>query len=131
MVRFSLSTLSALAICGTLFTSSAVMPAHAEEPLNNLGPVGPHEPIIFAAGNQRVLAFYEPERGGCAVSAVTWKDVAPDAPFRVRVSLKPGQMLHLDGADRQSVSLLCGADASTLALVAPAELILTGATGRN
>jgi hypothetical protein len=83
------------------------------------------------AGNQRVLAFYEPERGGCAVSAVTWKDVAPDAPFRVRVSLKPGQMFHLDGADRQSVGLLCGADASTLAAVAPAELILTGATGRN
>lgn len=131
MVRFSLSTLSALAVCGALVASSAVVPAHAEEPLNNLGPVGPHEPILIAAGNQRVLAFYEPERGGCTVSAVTWKDIAPDAPFRVRVSLKPGQMFHLDGADRQSVSLLCGADASTLAAVAPAELIVTGATGRN
>lgn len=123
-----------------LFTAAAALtlvcfvagsPARAEEPLNNLGPVGPHEPIVIAAGNQRVLAFYEPERGGCAVSAVTWKDVAPDAPFRVRVSLKPGQMFHLDGAERQSVGLLCGADASTLAVVAPAELILTGATGRN
>ena len=46
----------------------------------------------------------------------------------VRVSLKPGQMFQLDGAQRQSISLLCGADASTLAVVAPAELILTGAT---
>ena len=131
MVRFSLSTLSAIAIAGALLASSAVMPAHADEPLNNLGPVGPHEPIVIAAGGQRVLAFYEPERGGCAVSAVTWKEVAPDAPFRVRVSLKPGQMFQLDGARRQSVSLLCGADASTLAVVAPAELILTGATGSN
>jgi hypothetical protein len=78
-----------------------------------------------------VAGMYEPERGGCAVSAVTWKDVAPDAPFRVRVSLKPGQMFHLDGAERQSVGLLCGADASALAVVAPAELILTGSTGRN
>ena len=81
------------------------MPAHADEPLNNLGPVGPHEPIVIAAGGQRVLAFYQPERGGCAVSAVTWKEAAPDAPFRVRVSLKPGQMFQLDGAQRQSISL--------------------------
>jgi hypothetical protein len=84
-----------------LFTAAAALslvgfgagaPAHAEQPANNLGPVGPHEPIVIAAGTQRVLAFYEPERGGCAVSAVTWKEAAPDAPFRVRVSLKPGQM---------------------------------------
>jgi len=103
------------------------MPARADEPLNNLGPVGPHEPIVIAAGGQRVLAFYQPERGGCAVSAITWKEAAPDAPFRVRVSLKPGQMFQLDSAQRQSISLLCGADASTLAVAAPAELILTGA----
>jgi hypothetical protein len=128
--RTQLKLLTAAATL-TLICFVAGSPARAEEPLNNLGPVGPHEPILIAAGAQRVLAFYEPERGGCAVSAVTWKDVAPDAPFRVRVSLKPGQMFQLDGADRQPVSLLCGADASTLALVAPAELILTGATGRN
>jgi hypothetical protein len=131
MVRFSLSSLSAIAISGVLLTSSVVVPAHAEEPLNNLGPVGPHEPIVIAAGGQRILAFYQPERGGCAVSAITWKDVAPDAPFRVRVSLKPGQMFQLDGAQRQSISLFCGADASTLAVAAPAELILTGTTGSN
>jgi hypothetical protein len=125
--RTQLKLLTAAATL-TLICFVAGSPARAEEPLNNLGPVGPHEPILIAAGAQRVLAFYEPERGGCAVSAVTWKDVAPDAPFRVRVSLKPGQMFQLDGADRQPVSLLCGADASTLALVAPAELILTGAT---
>ena len=128
--RTQLKLLTAAAAL-TLVGFAADIPARAEEPLNNLGPVGPHEPIVIAAGNQRVLAFYEPERGGCAVSAVTWKDAAPDAPFRVRVSLKPGQMFHLDGAERQSVGLLCGADASTLAAVAPAEWILTGATGRN
>jgi hypothetical protein len=36
-------------------------------------------------------------------------------------------MFQFDGAQRQSISLLCGADASTLAVAAPAELILTGA----
>ncbi len=132
MVRFSRSNLSAVAIAGALVVSAvAGTPARADGPLTNLGPVGPHEPIVIGAGGQRVIAFYEPERGGCAVSAVTWKEAAPDAPFRVRVSLKPGQMFQLDSAQRQSVSLLCGADASTLAVVAPAELILTGATGSN
>ena len=56
---------------------------------------------------------------------------APYASARVRVSLKPGQTLALDGAQRQSMSLLCGADAATLAVVAPAELILTGETAQN
>jgi hypothetical protein len=47
--------------------------------LNNLGPVGPHEPILVSLGNQRIVAFFVPERGECAVSAVTWKDAGPDA----------------------------------------------------
>jgi hypothetical protein len=85
-------------------------------------------------GTQRVIAFFVPERGGCALSAVTWKEGDANAPYasaRVRVSLKPGQTLALDGAQRQSMSLLCGADAATLAVVAPAELILPGPIGKN
>lgn len=108
--------------------------AHADQPLTNLGPVGPYEPILAEMGNQRVIAFYVPQRGECAVNAVTWKEADPDAPYasaRVRVSLKPGQMFQLDGGQRQSMSLLCGADASSLAVAAPAELILTGTLGKN
>jgi hypothetical protein len=135
MVRFSRSNLSAVAIAGALIASAvAGTPAHAEGPLNNLGPVGPGEPILITNGTQRVIAFYEPERGGCAVNAVTWKDAGADAPYastRVRISLKPGQMFQLDGAQRQSISLFCGVDASTLTVAAPAELILTGTTGNN
>ena len=88
----------------------------------------------MTAGTQRVIAYFAPERGGCAVNAVTWKDAEASAPYastRVRVSLKPGQLLVLDGSQRQSMSLLCGADASTLAVVAPAELIFTGSSGQN
>jgi hypothetical protein len=109
--------------------SLAGTPARAEQPLTNLGPVGPYEPILATVGNQRVVAFYVPARGECAVNAVVWKDEKPDAPYassRVRMSLKPGQMVQLDGPQRQTMSLLCGADASTLAVVAPAALILTG-----
>jgi len=117
-----------------LSLTAAAAPALAEAPANNLGPVGPREPILVKFGGQRVVAFFAPERGGCAVSAVTWKDgetAAPYASARIRVSLEPGQTLSLDGAQRQSLALLCGANASTLAVVAPAELILTGATPQD
>ena len=117
-----------------LSMTAAAVPALAETPANNLGPVGPREPILVKFGGQRVVAFFAPERGGCAVSAVTWKDGETSAPYasaRVRVSLEPGQTLSLDGAQRQSLALLCGANASTLAVVAPAELILTGATPQD
>lgn len=127
--RAAVNALLALAL-----TAVAVPVLAADAPTHNFGPVGPREPILVTAGTQRVVAHFVPERGGCAVSAVTWKDGAPDAPYasaRVRVSLKPGQTLALDGAQRQSLSLLCGADAATLAVVAPAELIVTGSTAQN
>jgi len=130
MVQFPRSKLSAFAGAGALLAFGIATPTLAEEPLNNLGPVGPREPILVNVGNQRVIAFYLPERGQCAVNTVMWKDAGADAPYassRVRVNLKPGQLVEVDGPQRQSLSLLCGEDASTLSVVAPAELILTGA----
>ena len=127
--RAAVSALVALAL-----TAAAAPVLGAEAPAQNLGPVGPAEPILVTAGTQRVIAFFASERGACAVSAVTWKDADANAPYastRVRVSLKPGQLLALDGSQRQSMSLLCGADAATLAVVAPGTLILTGSTGQN
>ena len=127
--RTAVNALLALAL-----TAVAAPVLAADAPTHNFGPVGPREPIVVTAGTQRVVAYFVPDRGECAVSAVTWKDGAADAPYasaRVRVSLKPGQMLALEGAQRQSMSLLCGADAATLAVVAPADMILTGTTGQN
>ena len=106
----------------------------ADQPMTNLGPVGPYQPILANVGNQRVIAFYAPERGECAVTAVVFKDGEAEAPYsssRVRISLRPGQMFQLDGPTRQSMSLLCGVDASNLAVVAPAELLWTGGAGKN
>lgn len=128
---FPISRFTTIAALGALLGAS---PAFAQEALNNLGPVGPSEPILVQNGTQRVVAFYVPERGACAVSAVTWKEEGWDAPYastRVRIDLQPGQMVKLDGAQRQSMSLVCGADASTLALAAPPEKILTGTTTSN
>ncbi|HEV7464161.1 MAG TPA: hypothetical protein VGN85_09700 [Methyloceanibacter sp.] len=130
--RFQFSALAAAA--ALLALAVAGTPASADQPMTNLGPVGPQQPILAVMGNQRVIAFYAPVRGECAVNAVMWKDAAADAPdgsTRVRMSLRPGQMFQLDGPQRQSMSLLCGADASTLAVVVPAELILTGTPPSN
>jgi hypothetical protein len=106
-------------------------PALADEPMTNLGPVGPNEPILADIGGRRVIAYFVPERDSCAVNAILWKEAGTDnAPSRVRLSLRPGQMVQFDGA-QLAMNLLCGVDATTLAVVAPAELIYTGSSGRN
>ena len=107
----------------------AVTPTNAEEYSTNFGPVGPNEPIIVALGGQRVIAFFVPDRGSCSVHTFMWKDAGADAPYstsRVRLSLRPGQMARFDDA-HMAMDLLCGADASTLAIVAPPELLTESA----
>ena len=89
------------------------------------------KPILAKIGGQRVIAFFLPERGSCAVNAVLWKDAGVEAPYassRIKVSLRPGEMVEFDHGAREQMNLLCGADASTLTVVAPAELITTGST---
>ena len=120
---FAAAALAALTVAGG--------PARADDPTTNFGPVGPSEPILATMGGQRVIAFFVPERGSCAVNAIIWKDAGADAPYassRVKLSLRPGEMVEFDHGARQSMNLLCGADAATLAVVAPAELIRTGAS---
>lgn len=74
--RVAVSALVALAL-----TAAAGPVLGAEAPAQNLGPVGPSEPILVTAGTQRVVAYFAPERGGCAVNAVTWKDAEATAPY--------------------------------------------------
>ena len=108
--------LLALTVSGT--------PARADEMAQNLGPVGPHEPILATVGNKRVIAFYEPDNGHCAVNAVVFDKTdaytGMTTAARVRVSLNPREMVHIDSADNESVkslNLQCGDDAESLALV--------------
>jgi len=120
MVQLLRSTL----VVAALFTMAGT-PAFAEDYVTNLGPVGPNEPILASFGGQRIIAFFVPERGSCAVHTFMWKDGGADAPYatsRVRVTLRPGQMAWFDRA-HVSMNLLCGEDASTLAVVAPPELL--------
>jgi hypothetical protein len=110
------SALLALTVSGT--------PARADELAQNLGPVGPHEPILTEVGSERVLAFYEPDNGRCAVHAVVFDKTdaytGMTTAARVRVSLNPREIVHIDSTDNESVkslNLQCGDDAASLALV--------------
>ena len=47
---------------------------------------------------------------------------------RVRVSLNPRQMVHIDSTDNKSINLQCGDYADTLALVDTSKLIAAGAS---
>jgi hypothetical protein len=109
--------------------TAAGLPARADELAQNLGPVGPHEPILTTVGNKRVIAFYVPGGGHCAINVVVWDNTDADgnSAARVRVSLNPRQMVHIDTAENKSINLQCGDYAETLALVDTSKLIAAGA----
>ena len=120
-------------VAGAFVLAMASTPAFASEYVTNLGPVGPNEPILATFGGQRVIAFFVPERGSCAVHTFMWKDAATDAPdatSRVRLTLRPGQMARFDNA-HMSMNLLCGDEASTLSVVAPPELLTQNEPSNN
>jgi hypothetical protein len=104
-------------------------PARADELAQNLGPVGPHEPILTTVGSKRVVAFYEPDGGHCAVHAVVWNttDVNADSAARFQATLNPRQKIQIDSPENKSVHLQCGDNAKTLAIVGTSEFIDAGA----
>jgi len=109
-----------IAAVGAIVAFSTVStPASADEMTQNLGPVGPHEPILAKVGNKRIVAFYAPGTGTCDVQAVIWNGDDTDAGTAagIRVSLDPGQTAFIDSPDNKSLTLRCGDYAETLAAV--------------
>jgi len=107
------------AAAGALALTVTGIPARADELAQNLGPVGPNEPILTTVGNKRVIAFYVPGGGQCTINVVVWDrtDASGDSAARVRLSLNPRQMVHIDSAENKSLNLQCGESADTLAVV--------------
>jgi hypothetical protein len=105
-------------------------PTGAEDLAQNLGPVGPHEPILTTVGNNRVIAFYVPSSGRCCSNVVVWgsTDADGNSAARVRVNLNPRQMVHIDSAENKSINLQCGDYAETLALIDSNKLVAAGST---
>ena len=129
MFALSLTKLLKLAAAGSIVVLSAYgVPAQADELAQNLGPVGPHEPILTTVGSKRIIAFYIPGSGRCAVHMVIGDVRDPEAALasRIRVELKPGQMVHLDSVDQKSLNLECGDNAEKLAVVNNDERVAFG-----
>ena len=89
------------AAAGALFALTVSgTPARADELAQNLGPVGPHEPILTEVGSERVIAFYEPDNGRCAVHAVVFDKTdaytGMTTAARVRVSHEIHPALNSD-----------------------------------
>jgi hypothetical protein len=128
---FTLTKLSTLAAVGALVVLGGYgLSARADELAQNLGPVGPHEPILTTFGNKRVIAFYEPDNGRCLVNAVVWDktdvDTGMTTAARVRVKLNPREIVHIDSTDNKTITLECGDYGDTLKLV-DSQLVTAGA----
>jgi hypothetical protein len=118
-----------LAAAGAFVTLAAFnLPARADELVQLLGPVGPHQPIMASVGNKRVIAFYLPGGNTCAVHAVIGdNDINADTPaVRIRVSLEPGQIVHIDTTENKSLNLQCGSNAENLSIVDSEEAVAFG-----
>ena len=110
-------------------------PALADELVQNLGPVGPHEAILTEVGSERVIAFYEPDNGRCAVHAVVFDKTDAHTGMttaaRVRISLEPSQIVHIDSAQKESLkslNLQCGENAEKLAIIDLDSAVASGIT---
>ena len=94
-------------------------PLAADGPAAHARPAGPHEPILASVGVRRVIASFATDFGHCAVNASVWDSIEAqaDSALCIRVSLSPGQLLHIDSleaAETKSLDLKCGDDAKTL-----------------
>ncbi len=123
------------AAAGVVVVCTLGTPALADELVQNLGPVGPHEAILTEVGSERVIAFYEPDNGRCAVHAVVFDKTdaytGMTTAARVRVSLSPREMVRIDSADNESVkslNLQCGKNAEKLTIIDTDSSVASGIT---
>jgi hypothetical protein len=121
--RFAMYALSKIVTCAAIGGFVALgglgHPARAEEPVQQTGPVGPHEPIMTTVGSKGVIAFYEPDGAHCGLYAVVYSlsDESGASGTQVRISLDAHQVVNIDSPDNQSLSLQCGDDAETLRIL--------------
>ena len=129
MKMFTRNQLFGLSAAAAVTLVVAGASASADELAQNLGPVGPYEPILTSIGSKRVIAFYEASGGGCGMNIVVWDraDQSGNSAARVRVTLSPRGVVHIDSIDNKSLELQCGEHAAALAIVDTANVITAGA----
>jgi len=121
-------SLSLAAASAVLALTAAGITARADGPAQNLGPVGPRAPILTWVGSKRVIAFYWPDSGNCAVHVVVWDptDVNAESTAGFQATLIPRQMAHIETAENKSLYLQCGDNAERLAIVDAANFVVAG-----
>src|SRR5262245_60833726 len=100
---------------------AATSPAIAQDKvIERLGPVEVNEPVLGNYGPNALIAFYNLDRGKCAVQVVTWQraDTEATGASRSRVTLNPEQEMNIDSI-QDSLTLQCGKDASNIMLIPP------------
>ena len=126
------NTTLSLAAGGLLALLALSSAASAGEPAKaNLGPVGPHEPILATVGKSRLVAYYQPDNGKCAVSAVMFTTSPLGGGYgstRVRVALHPGELFEFDGADGDRAVMTCGPNAKGLTVLNRGEVLTKSAS---
>ncbi len=118
MFSLTHTTRTALVASGLIALSSFASPVYADDFVEHLGPVGPHEPILTIVGSKRVIAFYIEGKNTCALQAVIWNaEDETTSPVRVRIILNQGEMVHIDSPENESLNLQCDDNAKRLAVV--------------
>ena len=91
--------------------------------------MGPHAPILTNVGSKRVIAFYTPGKNACALQAIVWtQEEDTTSPARVRVSMDPGAIVHIDSPENESLNLQCSDDAKKLAVIEDDQRVAFGMT---
>ena len=128
---FSLSRIEQLKFAAAVVVVCTLgTPARAHELAQNLGPVGPYEPILTTVGSKRVIAFYEPENGRCGLNAVVYDKTdaytGTTTAARFRVSLNPHEIVHIDSTDNETLNLQCGENAEKLTIIDTDSAVASG-----
>jgi hypothetical protein len=130
MFTFTRNWFLGFAAAGALALTVASVPAFADELSQNLGPVGPNEPILTTVGSKRVIAFYVADGGHCSMTIAVWDltDSSGGSAARVWVTLDPRQVVRIGSiAGRRSLDLQCGDNAKSLAIVDTKKVIVGAA----
>jgi hypothetical protein len=124
-----MQTQTLAAMAAALVLSIVSIPARADDMAQNLGPVGPYDPILTSVGNKRVIAFYEPKNGHCDFRAVVWSlaDENADSVTRFQADLYPQQQVRIEATPDKSLSLQCGDNADQLSIVDTNRIIASSA----
>jgi hypothetical protein len=115
----ALSAVTHTPYAAALIAPYLTSPASADEMVQRLGSVGPHEPLLTTVGTKRIIAFFVPGNGQCNVQAVLWNadDMEAKSAASVRFVLNPSQTASIDSSPTETFTLKCGDHAESLASV--------------